>query len=138
MGTLLSGLAGGVVGGAYFAAAAGEARSVTFDMGGTSTDIDLVHDGAVEQLHEQEIEWGLPIVAPVVDVHAIRARGGSIARIDRGGLLCVGPESAGAVPGQACYGLGGERRQPDTRSAQSQLLPWGRDAPGSRAGSSCS
>lgn len=52
LGTLLSGLAGGVVGGAYFAAAAGEARSVTFDMGGTSTDIDLVHDGAVEQLHE--------------------------------------------------------------------------------------
>ena len=109
LGTLFSGLAGGVVGGAYFAAAAGEARSVTFDMGGTSTDIGLVHDGAVDQLHEYEIEWGLPIATPVVDVHTIGAGGGSIARVDHGGLLRVGPESAGAVPGPACYGHGGEQ-----------------------------
>ncbi len=106
--TLFSGLAGGVVGGAHFDDLAGEQRCVTFDMGGTSTDIGLVHDGESEQLHEYEIEWGLPVATPVVDVHAIGAGGGSIARVDRGGLLRVGPESAGAVPGPACYGLGGE------------------------------
>ena len=106
--TLFSGLAGGVVGGAHFGSLAGEQRCVTFDMGGTSTDIGLVHDGESEQLHEYEIEWGLPVATPVVDVHAIGAGGGSIARVDRGGLLRVGPESAGAQPGPACYGFGGE------------------------------
>jgi N-methylhydantoinase A len=105
--TLLSGLAGGAVGGAHFAAAVGEARCVTFDMGGTSTDVGLVSDGAVGQLTEYEIEWGLPVATPVVDVHAIGAGGGSIARVDLGGLLRVGPESAGASPGPVCYGLGG-------------------------------
>jgi N-methylhydantoinase A len=107
--TLLSGLAGGAVGGAYFAGAVGETRCVTFDMGGTSTDIGLVQDGAVGQLTEYEIEWGLPVATSVVDVHTIGAGGGSIARVDLGGLLRVGPESAGASPGPACYGLGGEQ-----------------------------
>ena len=106
--TLFSGLAGGVVGGAHFGSLAGEKRCVTFDMGGTSTDIGLVHDGESEQLHEYEIEWGLPVATPVVDVHAIGAGGGSIARVDQGGLLRVGPQSAGALPGPACYGFGGE------------------------------
>lgn len=105
--TLLSGLAGGAVGGAYFAAETGETSAITFDMGGTSTDLGLVYNGSVGQLDEYELEWGLPVVTPVVDVHPIGAGGGSIARIDRGGLLQVGPESAGASPGPACYPSGG-------------------------------
>jgi N-methylhydantoinase A len=105
--TLLSGLAGGALGGAHFAAAVGERNCVTFDMGGTSTDIGLVRDGSIGQLTDYEIEWGLPVATPVVDVHAIGAGGGSIARVDLGGMLCVGPESAGANPGPVCYALGG-------------------------------
>jgi N-methylhydantoinase A len=105
--TILSGLAGGALGGAHFAAAAGESRCVTLDVGGTSTDIGLVHDGVVRQRSEFEIEWGLPVVTPTVDVHAVGAGGGSIARVDAGGLIQVGPQSAGAVPGPAAYGLGG-------------------------------
>ena len=104
---ILSGLAGGVVGGAHFAAAEGAAKAITFDMGGTSSDVGLIDDGQVGFVNEYEIEWGLPVVIPVVDVHTIGAGGGSIARVDKGGLLQVGPESAGAVPGPACYGLGG-------------------------------
>jgi N-methylhydantoinase A len=105
--TILSGLAGGAVAGAYFGRGVGEPRCVTFDMGGTSTDVALVEDGVVGQASEYEIEWGLPVVTPVVDVRAIGAGGGSIARVDEGGLLRVGPESAGADPGPACYATGG-------------------------------
>jgi N-methylhydantoinase A len=105
--TILSGLAGGAVAGAYFGRCAGEQRCVTFDMGGTSTDVALVEDGVVGHASEYEIEWGLPVVTPVVDVRAIGAGGGSIARVDEGGLLRVGPESAGADPGPACYSTGG-------------------------------
>ena len=105
--TILSGLAGGVVGGAYFAAAEDEPLAITFDMGGTSTDIGLVSDGQVGHINEYEVEWGLPVVTPVVDVHTIGAGGGSIAAVDTGSLLQVGPRSAGARPGPACYGLGG-------------------------------
>jgi N-methylhydantoinase A len=105
--TVFSGLAGGALGGAHFASAAGETRCVTLDVGGTSTDIGLVHDGAVRQRTEFEIEWGLPVVTPTVDVHAIGAGGGSIVHVDAGGLIQVGPRSAGAVPGPAAYGWGG-------------------------------
>ena len=105
--TLLSGLAGGAVGGALFGRQAGLKDFITFDMGGTSTDIGVVNDGEVGQLLEYEIEWGLPVVTPVVDVHTIGAGGGSIARLDDGGLLQVGPLSAGAEPGPICYGRGG-------------------------------
>ena len=104
--TLLSGLAGGVVGGSYFARCVGEPHCITFDMGGTSTDIGLVNKGEIGQLIDYEIEWGLPVATPVVDVHTIGAGGGSVARVDSGGLIRVGPQSAGAYPGPACYGNG--------------------------------
>ena len=107
--SILSGLAGGVVGGAFFAAVENEPLAITFDMGGTSTDIGLVRDGQVGHVNEYEVEWGLPVVTPVVDVHTIGAGGGSIAAVDSGSLLQVGPRSAGARPGPACYGLGGSK-----------------------------
>jgi N-methylhydantoinase A len=105
--TLLSGLAGGVVAGAYYARQVGEKAGITFDMGGTSTDIGIIRDGQVAQIMDYEIEWGLPVTIPTVDVHSIGAGGGSVARIDKGGLIQVGPESAGADPGPACYAKGG-------------------------------
>jgi N-methylhydantoinase A len=105
--TLLSGLAGGVVAGAYYTGQVGEKAGITFDMGGTSTDIGIVRDGQVAQIMDYEIEWGLPVTIPTVDVHSIGAGGGSIARFDEGGLIQVGPESAGADPGPACYAKGG-------------------------------
>ncbi len=122
--TILSGLAGGALGGAHFAAAAGEPRCVTLDIGGTSTDIGLVHDGSVRHRSEFEIEWGLPVVTPTVDVHAVGAGGGSIAHVDAGGLIQVGPRSAGAVPGPAAYGLGGmEATVTDANLALGRLNP---------------
>lgn len=106
--TLISGLAGGVVAGARCAALNGESRAITLDVGGTSTDVGLVRDGRVGHRNEFEIEWGLPVVTPVVDVHTVGAGGGSIGRVDSGGMLVVGPQSAGAVPGPAAYGRGGQ------------------------------
>lgn len=105
--TLRSGLAGGAVGGAYFGRLVNEHRCITFDMGGTSTDIGLVINGEVGHVTDYEIEWGLPVAVPVVDVLPIGAGGGSIARVDEGGLVQVGPQSAGADPGPACYARGG-------------------------------
>ncbi|WCO68536.1 hydantoinase/oxoprolinase family protein [Iamia majanohamensis] len=103
---LLSGPAGGVAAAARVAAACGFADAVTFDMGGTSTDVCLVRDGAPEPAAERTVA-GLPVRLPSLDVHTIGAGGGSIASVDPGGALVVGPRSAGAVPGPACYGLGG-------------------------------
>ena len=80
---------------------------ITFDMGGTSADIGLVRDGEIQYVPDFELEFGLPIATPAIDLVTIGAGGGSIAWIDDGGLLRVGPRSAGAVPGPACYGLGG-------------------------------
>jgi N-methylhydantoinase A len=105
---LLSGPAGGVVGAAKVAAAAGFPDAISFDMGGTSTDVCLIRDGEVEHSTERLIA-GLPIRLPSVDVHTVGAGGGSIAWRDEGGALRVGPTSAGAVPGPACYGHGGTR-----------------------------
>jgi N-methylhydantoinase A len=105
---LLSGPAGGVVGAARVAAAAGFADAISFDMGGTSTDVCLIRGGEAERSVEREIA-GLPIRLPSVDVHTVGAGGGSIAWVDAGGALRVGPESAGADPGPACYGRGGRR-----------------------------
>jgi N-methylhydantoinase A/oxoprolinase/acetone carboxylase beta subunit len=102
---LLSGPAGGVLAAADVAAANGFADCVTFDMGGTSTDVCLVRGGAPEAAPGRAVA-GLPIRLPSLDVHTIGAGGGSLARIDAGGALAVGPRSAGAVPGPACYGLG--------------------------------
>lgn len=103
---LLSGPAGGVLAGAAIAAANGYRDAITFDMGGTSTDVCLVLDGVPEPAAEREVA-GLPVRMPSLDVHTIGAGGGSIARIDEGGALVVGPRSAGAVPGPAGYGHGG-------------------------------
>ena len=105
--TVLSGPAGGVVGALRAAGDAGFADLVTFDMGGTSTDVSLC-PGA--PLHTREFSIaGVPVAVPVIDIHTVGAGGGSIAEVDAGGALRVGPRSAGAVPGPICYGRGGTR-----------------------------
>jgi N-methylhydantoinase A/oxoprolinase/acetone carboxylase beta subunit len=103
---LLSGPAGGVLAASAAASAAGFGDCVTLDMGGTSTDVCLIRDGRPEPAGLRHVA-GLPIRMPSLDVHTIGAGGGSIARIDVGGALVVGPQSAGADPGPACYGRGG-------------------------------
>ena len=103
----VSGPSGGVIGARHLAALTGIDRLVTLDMGGTSTDCSTVIDGQVAFTTDFEIEWGLPIQVPMIDIRTIGAGGGSIAWIDKGGLLRVGPQSAGAMPGPACYGRGG-------------------------------
>jgi N-methylhydantoinase A len=102
---LLSGPAGGLVGAGFVGHLAGRDRLLTFDMGGTSTDVALV-DGAPRLTREGRI-GRFPVAVPMVDMHTIGAGGGSIATVDAGGMLRVGPASAGADPGPACYGLGG-------------------------------
>lgn len=106
---LLSGLAGGIIAGHYFGQLAGAANLVTLDMGGTSCDVGLVRDGKISHSTNFEIEWGLPVATPTIDLTTIGAGGGSIAWIDKGGLLRVGPQSAGADPGPVCYDSGGEQ-----------------------------
>ena len=103
--TILSGPAGGVVGALASARAAGFPDLITFDMGGTSTDVALCAAGAVRLTNEATVA-GLPVAVPVLDIHTVGAGGGSVARVDAGGSLRVGPESAGASPGPACYGRG--------------------------------
>ena len=104
--TLLSGPASGVVGASYIARLCGVREAVTIDIGGTSADVSLIRDG--EPVHSTEARVGhYPVVMPSVDVFAVGAGGGSIAWFDPVGLLKVGPRSAGAVPGPACYGKGG-------------------------------
>lgn len=102
---LLSGPAAGLVGARFVAEAAGQPRVMTLDMGGTSTDVALI-DGQVELTSEGRI-GPYPLAVPMVDMHTIGAGGGSIATVDAGGALQVGPQSAGAQPGPACYGRGG-------------------------------
>lgn len=102
--TILSGPAGGVVAAQRVAALAGFEDIITFDMGGTSTDVALVQ-GEARTTNEAQIT-GLPVAVPVLDIHTVGAGGGSIAYVDAGGALRVGPESAGADPGPACYGFG--------------------------------
>jgi N-methylhydantoinase A len=103
---LLSGPAAGVVGAARVARLAGVENALAFDMGGTSTDVCAIVAGEAE-LASERLVGGLPIRVPSVDVHTVGAGGGSIVRRDAGGALRVGPESAGAEPGPACYGRGG-------------------------------
>jgi N-methylhydantoinase A len=102
-----SGPAGGAVAGAFIGKLLGDKQLMTVDMGGTSFDIGLIVDGVPRVSSEGKFE-GYPVKIPAVDVHAIGAGGGSIAWIDKGGALNVGPQSAAADPGPACYGLGGE------------------------------
>src|SRR5437867_2610890 len=103
---LLSGPAGGVVGALRVCAAAGIRDIITFDMGGTSTDAALCRGEA--RTTNEALVAGLPVAVPVIDIHTVGAGGGSIARVDAAGALRVGPESAGADPGPACYGRGEE------------------------------
>jgi N-methylhydantoinase A len=103
---LVSGPAGGVVGAGLLARRAGFGDAIAFDMGGTSTDVCLLPDGRAARVAEREV-GGFPIRLPTVDLHTVGAGGGSLVRRDAGGALRVGPESAGAHPGPACYGRGG-------------------------------
>ncbi len=105
--TIVSGPAGGVVGAFHVASACGYPNVITFDMGGTSTDVSLC-EGTVGVTHEAEVD-GMPVGIPIIDIHTVGAGGGSIAELDAGGALKVGPQSAGAVPGPICYARGGER-----------------------------
>src|SRR5437764_490566 len=103
---LVSGPAGGVVGAGLVARRAGFDKAIAFDMGGTSTDVCLLPGGRAARVAEREVA-GFPIRLPTVDLHTVGAGGGSLARRDAGGAIRVGPESAGAHPGPACYGRGG-------------------------------
>ena len=104
--TVLSGPAGGVIGAYQVAKTAGYDQIITFDMGGTSTDVSLCNSGI--SLTTESTISGLPIKVPLIDIHTVGAGGGSIAIVDAGGALRVGPESAGADPGPICYGNNGE------------------------------
>jgi N-methylhydantoinase A len=104
---VLSGPAGGVIGAAFVARLSGIGDCVTYDMGGTSTDVAVIRDGRPQWATTSVID-GLPIGLPMFDIHTVGAGGGSIAFVDAGGALRVGPRSAGARPGPACYGRGGD------------------------------
>lgn len=106
--TLSSGPAAGAIAAAKIAAAAGLGDIVTFDVGGTSTDVSLIHDGKPYMTVHKQIEWGLPARVPMIDVVSVGAGGGSIGWIDQGGALKMGPQSAGSIPGPVCYCRGGE------------------------------
>ena len=106
--SILSGPAGGAAGAAHVARQLGEKRVIALDMGGTSTDITLIEDGN-PHITGEKFEAGWKIAVPTVDIHTLGAGGGSIARVDEGGVLRVGPTSAGADPGPACYGRGGSQ-----------------------------
>lgn len=105
--TVMSGPASGVMAAAFTARRAGVDNLITYDMGGTSTDVALVRGARPAVSNEIEVEYAMPIHVPMVDVHTVGAGGGSIARVNDAGLLEVGPQSAGAKPGPICYGRGG-------------------------------
>ena len=106
--TLMSGPAAGVKAAAYTALAAGHQNIISCDMGGTSFDVGVIRGGRPALTADKEMGYGLPVRVPMIDIHTIGAGGGSIARVNSGGILQVGPESAGADPGSICYGRGGE------------------------------
>lgn len=119
--TVLSGPAGGVIGASHVARSAGFDQLITLDMGGTSTDVALC-PGGVQLAHAHNV-GGTPIGASAVDIETVGAGGGSIARVDAGGALRVGPESAGAVPGPACYGVGDEPTVTDANLVLGRMVP---------------
>lgn len=119
--TILSGPAGGVVGATAVALHAGFERLISFDMGGTSTDVSL-GDGSILTTTEAEISQ-LPLKLPVIDIHSVGSGGGSIAFLDEGGALLVGPRSAGASPGPVCYGQGEEITVTDANLVLGRLDP---------------
>jgi N-methylhydantoinase A len=106
--TVMSGPASGVMAAAYSGRMSGYPNLITYDMGGTSSDVALIENSVPKVSSELELEYGMPLHVPMVDVHTVGAGGGSIARVQAGGLLRVGPDSAGARPGPICYGHGGE------------------------------
>jgi N-methylhydantoinase A len=117
VGLLLSGPAGGVIGGKWTGEAAGASDIITIDIGGTSADISVIQGGEVRIKNPRDTEVAsLPVLVPMIDIDAIGAGGGSIAYIDAGGAFRVGPRSAGADPGPACYGQGGT--EPTVTDAQ--------------------
>ena len=105
--TVMSGPASGVIAAAATLAQSDVSNAITYDMGGTSTDVALIHGGVPEVSSELAIAYGLPIHVPMVDVRSVGAGGGSIASLNAAGVLKVGPESAGSTPGPICYGRGG-------------------------------
>jgi N-methylhydantoinase A len=107
--TVMSGPASGVMAAAATLVQSGLGHAITYDMGGTSTDVALIAGGVPEVSAELSIAYGLPIHLPMVDVRTVGAGGGSIAGLDRAGMLRVGPESAGSLPGPICFGRGGTR-----------------------------
>jgi N-methylhydantoinase A len=107
--TVMSGPASGVMAAAATLAQSGLTNAITYDMGGTSTDVALIHGGVPEVSAELTIDYGLPIHLPMVDVRTVGAGGGSIASVNTAGMLQVGPHSAGSEPGPICYGRGGTR-----------------------------
>ncbi|MDX5349875.1 MAG: hydantoinase/oxoprolinase family protein [Paracoccaceae bacterium] len=107
--TVMSGPASGVMAAVATGRRAGIANLLTYDMGGTSTDVAMIRGGVAPVSNEIEVEYAMPIHVPMVDVRTVGAGGGSIARIDAGGMLRVGPESAGSTPGPICYGRGGTK-----------------------------
>jgi N-methylhydantoinase A len=119
--TVLSGPAGGVVGAAASARRSGFERIIAFDMGGTSTDVSLV-EGAIATASQAEVA-GFPVGVPMLDIHTVGAGGGSLARFDAGGVLRVGPESAGADPGPICYGRGTQPTVTDANLLLGRLQP---------------
>jgi N-methylhydantoinase A len=117
IGLLLSGPAGGVIGGRWTGEHSGKNNVITIDIGGTSADISVIKNGELRIKNPRDTEVaGLPVLVPMIDIDAIGAGGGSIAYIDPGGAFRVGPRSAGAVPGPACYAKGGE--EPTVTDAQ--------------------
>src|SRR5262249_33112839 len=126
---LLSGPAGGVRAAAAVAATCGFEDAVAFDMGGTSTDVCLVQSGVPAPTADRRVA-GLPVRLPSLAVHTIGAGGGSIARLDPGGALAVGPESAGADPGPACYGLGGSSATVTDADVALSRIPASLELPG--------
>jgi N-methylhydantoinase A len=119
--TILSGPAGGVVGAFHVGSVCGYDNIITFDMGGTSTDVALC-EGDIKVSHESQVD-GMPVGIPMMDIHTVGAGGGSIAHLDPGGALRVGPESAGAEPGPICYGKGQRLTVTDANVVLGRLLP---------------
>lgn len=130
--TVMSGPASGVVAALYTGRRAGMANLITYDMGGTSTDVALIKAGTAPVSNEIEVEYAMPIHVPMVDVRTVGAGGGSIARLDAAGMLRVGPQSAGSTPGPICFGRGGV--EPTISDANLVLgrLPPARFAPEAR------
>jgi N-methylhydantoinase A len=114
--TVRSGPAGGAIAGAYLGKQMGLNSAILVDMGGTSTDVSVLIDARARWTPEIEFSWGVPIRFPSIEIHSVGAGGGSVAWVDAGRFLKVGPQSAGAVPGPACYGQGG--LEPTTTDAQ--------------------